>query len=169
MKAFIVIDYQFDFADPKGSLYVNGAETFKDDLIKTINQKKSEGYKIIFSKDWHTPDHVSFEEWPPHCVQNTDGAKLLIDESLADHIILKGDLPDSDSYSIFYRGFQVESELVDILKNDNIDELEICGLALDVCVFATYKDAKDKGYKVKVLTDFSKPINQNFVLEQDGN
>lgn len=169
MKAFIVVDYQFDFADPKGSLYVSGAETFKEELIKTIKQKKEEGYYIIFTKDWHTPDHVSFEEWPPHCVQNTDGAKLLIDESLADLITTKGDLPDSDSYSIFYRGFQVESELSSILKEHDIDEIELCGLALDVCVFATYKDALEKGYKVKVLTEFSKPINKDFVLEQNGN
>jgi nicotinamidase/pyrazinamidase len=97
-------------------------------------------------------------------VQNTAGANLMIDEKLADHIILKGDLPDSDSYSIFYKGYQVETELTNILQKNNITDLEICGLALDVCVFATYKDAVVKGYNTKVLTEFSKPINENFVF-----
>jgi nicotinamidase/pyrazinamidase len=164
MKAFIVIDYQFDFVDPKGLLYVKGAETFQAELEKTIQQKKAEGYLIVFTKDWHPVDHVSFTEWPPHCVQNTAGANLMIDEKLADHIILKGDLPDSDSYSIFYKGYQVETELTNILQKNNITDLEICGLALDVCVFATYKDAVVKGYNTKVLTEFSKPINENFVF-----
>ncbi|KAJ3634470.1 hypothetical protein Zmor_016451 [Zophobas morio] len=92
----------------------------------------------------------------------------MIDESLADTIILKGDLPDSDSYSIFYQGFEVDSGLDKILKDKDINDLEICGLALDVCVFATYKDAKEKGYNTKVLTEFSKPINQDFVFEADA-
>jgi nicotinamidase/pyrazinamidase len=51
MKAFIVIDYQFDFVDPKGLLYVKGAETFQAELEKTIQQKKAEGYLIVFTKD----------------------------------------------------------------------------------------------------------------------
>ena len=165
MKAFIVVDYQYDFADPKGSLYVKGAETFKDELEKTVKQKKEEGYFIVFSKDWHTKDHVSFKEWPPHCVQNEKGSECLIPESLADLIILKGDQPDSDSYSIFYKGYQLESVLDGELERRNITDLELCGLALDVCVFATYKDAVSKGYNVKLLQEFSKPINENFVFE----
>ncbi|AGR40992.1 isochorismatase family protein [Spiroplasma taiwanense] len=166
-KALIVVDYQYDFADPKGTLYVPNGETLKKGIQKKIIEYKNNNNFVIFSGDFHPKNHVSFKVWPEHCLIDSKGCSFYIDSSKADLIIKKGSEKNYDSYSAFYiaKDLNIESELDSFLKRNNIKEIEICGLALDVCVKDTYEDAKNKKYNVKVNLDLSKSIDQNFILE----
>ena len=102
-SALLVVDMQEDFCPPNGQLAVDGAR----DLASPINELLSMPFaKKIATKDFHPPDHISFEDshppgikafqsmvqvtnpwdasktqqipvWPSHCVQGTKGAELI--------------------------------------------------------------------------------------------
>lgn len=65
------------------------------------------GIPAIASRDWHTVDHVSFQEqggpWPIHCVQDTAGAEFHPELALPPEVIRvgKGTRFDQDAYSAF--------------------------------------------------------------------
>ncbi|AGR41997.1 isochorismatase family protein [Spiroplasma diminutum] len=160
-KALIVVDYQFDFADPNGKLYVPHGELIKDQIDNKIKEYKSENNLVVFSGDFHPKNHVSFSKWGEHCVVNTTGAEFYVDSSQVDLFIKKGTELDYDSYSAFYiaQDLKIESKLDSWLKQNEINQLEICGLALDVCVQATYDDAIEKGYTAFINYDLSKGLN----------
>ncbi|BBE30981.1 bifunctional pyrazinamidase/nicotinamidase [Tepiditoga spiralis] len=131
--------------------------------IKSINNflklAKKEKYKIFASKDDHPKDHISFKEWPMHCVKNTYGNKLFI--NYVDYIVKKGSLKETDSYSAFYENFEdTPNELDLLLKNNKIKNLIIFGLAGDICVLETIKSSIKKGYNTFVIKDFIKSVNK---------
>lgn len=105
--ALIVVDMQRDFM-PGGALPVPEG----DKIIPRLNQYtrlfSSLGLPVFFTRDWHPPDHISFKEqggvWPPHCVQNTEGALFHKDLFIPQDnrfIISKGTSKDFDAYSGF--------------------------------------------------------------------
>lgn len=110
------------------------------------------------------PSHyVSLNQslWPPHCVQNTQGANLARDLELdpgADYILKKGTTCSIDSYSAFEdNGGLTQTPLDSYLKEMQIDTVFVAGLALDFCVKYSAIDAKKRGYNTFVLLDASKP------------
>lgn len=161
-KVLLVVDYQFDFADPNGKLYVDGGETLKKGILERIADYKSSNDYIVFSGDFHPNNHVSFDLWGKHCLVDQNGSNFYVDASDADLIIKKGTDRFSDSYSAFYVSENVESTLNDWLIERNVNFIEICGLALDVCVKETYLDAKKFGYNSIVNENLCKPLDKNF-------
>ena len=176
----IVVDMQGDFTTYKnGSLAV--AETdqaFVEKVEKTTLMLKEKGYPIFATQDWHPAEHVSFysnhagkkpfeviqlEErsqvlWPPHCVQNTENAKVLLDNNLFVAVVQKGKDKRYDSYSGFQDDGGAKTEMDQILKKNGIQELIVYGIATDYCVKATAIDAADAGYKVTVVEGLSKGV-----------
>ncbi|QGS51814.1 isochorismatase family protein [Spiroplasma tabanidicola] len=156
MKALIVVDYQYDFADPNGSLYWPGGETLKEGIIKKIEEYQQNNQFVVYTMDWHPDNHCSFEIWPPHCIQNTKGAEVLLDTNYADFIVKKGVELDKDSYSGFNKQTGCNIALEDWLKINNVTEVEICGLVKQYCVEATYQDALKFGFKASIIEDLVK-------------
>ncbi|PPE04551.1 glycerol-3-phosphate acyltransferase PlsY [Entomoplasma ellychniae] len=146
-KALIIVDYQYDFVDPNGKLYVKHAETKKEYILKLIKEFKDNSNLVIATKDNHPIDHYSFKQWGEHCLNGTKGCDLYIDENLMDKIIIKGTKKDAESYSAFYDEKGNSNFLDEFLKKNNIEELTIVGVALEVCVKATYEHALELGYK----------------------
>lgn len=86
-SALIIVDVQNDFCEG-GSLPVKKSS----EIIPKINKVRKYFKHVIFTKDWHPENHVSFKInhpnldelkkeivenlWPVHCVQNTYGAQL---------------------------------------------------------------------------------------------
>jgi len=169
--ALILVDVQNDFL-PQGSLAVPGGDQILDPLNHAI-QLFSEGDLPIFAtRDWHPEAHCSFEEtqgiWPRHCIANTFGAafseKLELPETV--RIVSKGTALNTDAYS----GFE-KTDLDRQLKDLQITELYVGGLATDYCIFNTVKDALRLGYTVYLLTDSIKGVNvkpgdERYALDQ---
>ena len=116
---------------------------------------------IIFTRDWHPPDHSSFKSqggiWPPHCVQNTDGAKFHSDLTVPPEgeVISKADKRD-EAYS-FFKG----TDLARKLHQRGIRRLLVGGLATDYCVKETILDGLKYGFEVFHLDDASRGVNVN--------
>ena len=89
-----------------------------------------------------------------HCVQNTEGAQfhpeLRNDPRIA--VISKG-LGDKDCYSAFD-----ETDLASQLREQNVQEVVVGGLATDYCVKNTVLDALKHGFKVKAVEDAMRAV-----------
>jgi nicotinamidase/pyrazinamidase len=176
----IVVDIQGDFTTmKKGSLAVKGTDKdFIDKVRKATDALKKKGYLIFATQDWHPKDHISFYTnhkgkkpfevikingrtqvlWPPHCVQGTDNAKLLLDKGLFVAVVKKGQDKNFDSYSGFKDDGGAKTGMDKILKKNGIKKLIIYGIATDYCVKATAVDAADAGYKVTVIEGLCKGV-----------
>ena len=154
MEALIVVDVQNDFC-PGGALAVPGG----DEVVAEVNRLAAQAPLVIATRDWHPPDHSSFEErggaWPVHCVQGTPGAQLHPDldiEALA--IVDKGESPEREGYS----GFE-DTELESLLREHGVRTVDVAGLALDYCVKATALDARAAGFDVVVHRDATRAVD----------
>ncbi len=95
-------------------------------------------------------------------MQNSEGAQLhpLLNQKAIAAVFHKGENPLVDSYSAFFdNGSRQKTTLDDWLRDHEIDELIIMGLATDYCVKFTVLDALQLGYKVNVITDGCRGVN----------
>ncbi|KAG9509593.1 pncA, partial [Fragariocoptes setiger] len=129
-------------------------------------------------------DTVSFHDgktkqklWPVHCVQDTWGAELHKDLKVVPNSIkiYKGSLPEIDSYSAFWdNSRQNETELASELRQANITDVYICGLATEHCVSSTAKDATRAGFMTFIVEDACRGLDESEIekrkleLARDG-
>ncbi len=177
-KALIIVDIQNDFL-PGGSLAVPSG----NEVIAWINEIQPRYDLVAATQDWHPPGHVSFASshedkepfdkievhghpqvlWPEHCVQGTPGAEFPAELDLQQvaAIFRKGMDPEVDSYSGFFDlGRRQSTGLADWLKGMEIDEVHICGLAAEICVAYTARDAAEQGFATAVLERGTRSIDQ---------
>ena len=172
---------QADFTTAhKGSLAVEGSdEAYLKDVVKATGELKAAGLPIYATQDWHPADHMSFATnnqgskpfelitlkdgrkqvmWPDHCVQNTDGAKVLLDGAMFTKVVQKGTDSNYDSYSGFKDDGGAETGLDKTLKEAGVETLIVYGIATDYCVKATVMDGLAAGYKVVVVQDLCRGV-----------
>jgi nicotinamidase/pyrazinamidase len=176
MRALIVVDLQRDFL-PGGALAVKEG----DAVIPVVNALMPSFDLVVATRDWHPPNHGSFAEnhpdkqpgdvvelnglkqilWPTHCVQNTAGAELAaaLDTGRIAQVVDKGTDPGVDSYSGFFdNGRRHETGLHEYLESHDVTEVDVAGLATDVCVRATALDAAGLGYHTRVIEDACRAV-----------
>ena len=165
-KILVAVDLQKDFID--GSLTVPGAAAF----IPVINDVKHRFDLLYFTLDWHPLGHCSFKEnggpWPVHCVHHTAGASMpdCILEGLDEgnvRFVLKGQV--TEQYGAFA---DVTPSTQDYFKPG--DEVTVCGIASEYCVYETLKNihaiAVKVGFKVRIwLGGTAKFDNYDAILQ----
>jgi nicotinamidase/pyrazinamidase len=176
----IVVDIQGDFTKLKnGSLAVDGTdEAYVKTAEEDTKRLKDAGFPIYATQDWHPADHVSFFTnhpgkkafdviqlhekdqvlWPPHCVQKTSGAEILLDRKSFKAIVKKGMDPSFDSYSGFQDDGGKKTVLDEFLQRDGIRKLVVYGIATDYCVRATALDGVAAGYKVVLIRNLCRGV-----------
>jgi len=179
----IVVDVQGDFTKFKnGSLAVEGTdEAYVKAVDENTKKLKAAGFPIYATQDWHPANHASFFAnhkgkkafdviklhgkdqvlWPPHCVQKTPGAEVLLDNKLFKAVVKKGMDPQYDSYSGFQDDGGKKTEMDGILKKDGIKKVVVYGIATDYCVRATALDAVDAGYAVVLIKNLCRGVAQD--------
>lgn len=156
--ALIIIDVQNDFC-PGGALPIPDGDAVVPVLNAWIGEALAAGVPVYASRDWHPLGHISFTEsggqWPPHCIQDTEGAHFHLDLALPHSVVkvTKGVRFDHDQNSAFD-----ETGLSDKLRRDGISGLWIGGLAQDVCVLATALDARKEGFEVGLIEAGTRPV-----------
>ena len=176
----IVTDIQGDFTKVKnGSLAVEGAdEAYVEAVEENTKRLKAVGFPIFATQDWHPAKHVSFFTnhqgkkafdlvklygkdqvlWPPHCVQKTPGAEILLDKELFVATVKKGMNPEYESYSAFQDDGGQTTELHSILQALGVKHLIVYGIATDYCVKASVMDALNLDYSVIVVEDLIRGV-----------
>lgn len=158
--ALIVTDVQNDFADPKGSLYVEGGEAVVQAVNTEITAASDADAAVVYTQDWHPPDTPHFEKdggvWPVHCVAGSWGAALhpALHQVEDAPVVRKGTRGD-DGYSAFSErdpdsGEVRATELDAVLHRLGIRRVVVVGLATDYCVKETVLDARRRGLPTEV-------------------
>src|SRR6056297_634325 len=177
MQTLIIVDAQNDFM-PGGALEVPEG----DSIVPVINKILPEFNLVVATQDWHPENHKSFASnhegkkvfahidlhgtdqilWPDHCVQGSKGAELH-HELHSKHftaIFRKGMNPEIDSYSAFYDNSKsAPTGLAGYLREKGTKYLYFCGLAADICVYFTLKDALGEGFNVTLIEDATRPLD----------
>ena len=177
MNALLVVDVQNDFL-PGGALAVPDG----DQVIPIVNRLVECFALVLATQDWHPANHGSFAAnhpnrrpgemidlngirqilWPVHCVQGSPGAAFsaqLRTERFS-NVFRKGVDPGIDSYSGFFdNGRKRSTGLAEYLRDRNVDELFICGLATDYCVKFSAFDSIGSGIRTHVIEDACRGVD----------
>jgi len=180
--ALIVVDVQPDFL-PGGALAVPEGDAILDPLRAVMERVPFA--VVVATQDWHPPGHVSFASshpgrhpfdqvelhghpetlWPDHCVQGTAGAELhpALPWTRVSAVIRKGMQQDVDSYSGFRNnwdaaGTRPHTGLAGYLREREIEEVYLAGLARDFCVKWSAEDAAEAGFRTTMLWSLTRPV-----------
>lgn len=157
--ALLVVDVQNDFADPGGSLYVQGGDEVVAVINREIERAKGAGAGVFYTQDWHPESTPHFEKdggiWPAHCVMGTWGADFH-PQLVVDGLVVQKGSNGEDGYSGFTMrdpesGDTIATALAEMLGAAGATQIVICGLATDYCVKSTVLDARAKGYPTTVI------------------
>ncbi|MHA7238375.1 isochorismatase family protein [Arthrobacter sp. TMS1-12-1] len=188
-RALIIVDVQNDFCEG-GSLAVDGGAQVAADISDHIDEQAARYDYVVATQDWHidpgshfseTPDFV--DSWPVHCVADTRGSDFHpdLDTESIDAVFRKG------QFEAAYSGFEgvkapddevptgdqklggaaVDSgdedplTLDDWLRDHDVDDVVVVGLATDYCVRATALDALQAGYSVTVLAELTRGVHED--------
>ncbi|MFF3322042.1 nicotinamidase [Streptomyces sp. NPDC002889] len=164
-RALLVVDVQNDFCEG-GSLAVTGGADVAAAITDLIGQAQP-GYRhVVATRDHHVdpgdhfserPDYV--DSWPPHCVAGTEGVGFhpnfapAVASGAIDAVFDKG------AYAPAYSGFEGTDEngttLAQWLRERDVTEVDVVGIATDHCVRATAVDAVREGFTTHVLLDLT--------------
>ena len=156
--ALVVVDIQNDFADPAGSLAVQGGPAVVAAANVEVRAAAAAGAPVLYTQDWHPADTPHFAKdggtWPVHCVQDTWGAQLHPGLLVEGEVVRKGEHGE-DGYSGFtmrdpVSGASVPTALADRLRAAGVQRLVVLGLATDYCVRATALEGRQLGWPVTV-------------------
>ncbi|GAA0696564.1 MULTISPECIES: isochorismatase family protein [Streptomyces] len=169
-RALIVVDVQNDFCEG-GSLAVAGGADVAAAVTELIGQAPA-GYRhVVATRDHHVDpgdhfsDHPDFvRSWPAHCVAGTEGVGFhpnfapAVTSGAVDAVFDKG------KYAAAYSGFEGTDEngtpLAEWLRERDVDEVDVVGIATDHCVRATALDAVREGFRTQVLLDLTAGVSR---------
>jgi len=181
MKGLLIVDVQNDFC-AGGALAVPHAEEIFPIISDYLTHKTEHQIAyVIATMDLHPTNHISFATthqkvvgeristdygtqilWPVHCVVGTWGSELhrAILSDKIDLVFKKGQHAQRESYSAFLEADGSSTGLFEKIKNINLQEWIIVGLATDYCVQATALDAARLGLKIHIDLRACRAVNQ---------
>lgn len=164
-RALIVVDVQNDFCEG-GSLAVAGGADVAAAITELIAQESADYRHVVATRDHHVdpgdhfsdhPDYV--DSWPPHCVAGTEGIGFHPNFAPA---VASGAIEavfDKGAHTAAYSGFEGVDEngvpLERWLREREITEVDVVGIATDHCVRVTALDARRRGFRTQVLLDLT--------------
>ena len=128
MKYLIVVDMQNDFIN--GSLGTKEAEAI---LPKVVEKVKNYNGTVIYTKDTHKADYRNTQEGKnlpvEHCIEGSNGWLLApeLEELSVGHQVF---------YKPTFGSVELANYLVEQAKENEIEEIELCGLCTDICVIS---------------------------------
>ncbi|MBT2469699.1 nicotinamidase [Streptomyces sp. ISL-66] len=167
-RALIVVDVQNDFCEG-GSLAVTGGADVAAAITELIGQATA-GYRhVVATRDHHIdpgshfahpPAQPDFEtSWPVHCVAGTEGVGFHPNFAPAVTSGAVAAVFDKGAYEAAYSGFEGADEngrgLAEWLRDRQVTEVDVVGIATDHCVRATALDAARAGFRTHVLLDLT--------------
>jgi ureidoacrylate peracid hydrolase len=156
----LVIDMQNDFVDQKGKFGVYGFPAMAQNIVNPIKKlliiARETKIPIIYTQHVHRPDYLdagprSQSKKLGALIRGSWGAQIVkeIEPTPDDFIIEK------HRYSAFYN-----TDLEIVLRGLHINTLIVTGVATNVCVESTVRDACIRDFNVVILSDCTATNNQ---------
>lgn len=156
-KLLIVVDYQVDFVN--GALGFEGAEKLTPTIKNKIEKYINEGDDVIFTLDTHLENYMETMEGKklpvPHCLKGTDGWKVIKEVDYLDKAVKVFEKPTFPSL-----------ELGNYLKNQDYNEVELCGLVSNICVLTNAVIVKASLPNARILIDKNATDSFNKELQE---
>lgn len=173
-KVLLIVDCQYDFVNPNGSLYVDGSVSLPHEIYQIMD--RYDGF--VFTMDAHPYNHCSFKEyggeWPRHCVIYSKGASIpdILLGGVGDKPFLmldKGNYVDEEAYGAFEKkgkGIILVDWIEYYFGMEAYVEIDVCGVAGDYCVYNTVEGLAKNNFeqisKINVLENLCPCINKDF-------
>ena len=74
------IDTQVDFLDPAGTLYVPGSQDIAPNIQRLLQWASEHRVTTISPVCAHLPNDPEFQQFGPHCIEGTQGARRYFDD-----------------------------------------------------------------------------------------
>ena len=171
------VDTQFDFVEPQGKLYVQGAELLKSKWKYLTKFAKETNITVVNTCDWHNPDSNELNEspdfistFPPHCMANTPGAEF-VDETKPEDaldIFWNDDLTLQKKIISESRNIIIRKDVFDVFAGNpftdkileiiNPQRVIIYGVTTNVCVNDAVVGLSNRAKEVLVIEDAIKEL-----------
>jgi nicotinamidase-related amidase len=159
--ALIIVDMLNDFMDEAGALYCgDAARSITPFIRQRLEKARQKGDLVIYLQDSHAEDDAEFERFPQHCVANTWGSEII------------GELrPERGEVVISKRRFSgfYDTPLDQILKDNQVESVEIVGVCTSICVMDTVGGLANRDYPTTIfkqgVADFDPEAHQ-FALKR---
>jgi len=160
---FLDVDTQRDFMLPTGALYVPGAERILPKLRRLFDFARKNEISILSSVDAHVADDPEFKQFPPHCVQGTEGQRK-VDETLLPRPLIFQQQPVDRNLPEAVRKHQqiiVEKQSLDLFSNPIAERLTrvlppraiVFGVATEYCVKMACLGLRRLNVQTVLITD----------------
>jgi len=175
MKRAVLIDVdtQNDFMKRDGALYVPEAEDIIPRVADLMEYAQGCRIRVISTMDTHKKNDPEFAEFPPHCIKGTPGWKKIDGSLLRGYVRLPLNWKPPLPADILERPqIVVETGTYDAFSNPAMDalieklgypECMVFGVATDYCVKLMCFGLLERGCKVNLILNATKPV-----LERTG-
>ncbi|MGJ4943707.1 cysteine hydrolase family protein [Bradyrhizobium sp. HKCCYLS1011] len=164
--ALLIIDMQRDFMEPGGFGETLGNDVSQlaravQPIADLLTAARNAGMLVIHTREGHKPD---LSDAPPAKVERGAPSLRIGDPGPMGRILIRGE-PGHDIIPELYpvagevvidkpgKGAFYATELGDVLKQQEIANLLVCGVTTEVCVNTTVREANDRGYRCVVISD----------------
>jgi len=172
---FWLVDAQEDFMKPGGKLYVPGAEKLLPNIRRLTDAARHGRVFLVSHGCIHTKHDPEFAQFPPHCIRDTTGAKL-VSEALAEKFVT---VPNDSTAKLPADLSQIqqvvlEKQTLDIFESRHAKallerlprdaEFIVFGVVTEYCVHLAAKGLLERGRRVAVVSDAIETLNQEEAL-----
>ena len=167
---FWKVDAQEDFMKPGGKLYVPGAEKLLPNIQRLTDAARQGRVFLVSHGCIHKPDDPEFAQFPPHCIRDTPGAKMVA-EALTDKFIT---IPNESTAALpadlsQLQQIVLEKQTLDIFESRHAHALLerlpldaqfiVFGVVTEYCVRLAAKGLLERGRRVAVVRDAIETLN----------
>ena len=169
---FWEVDAQEDFMAPGGKLYVPGAEKLLHNIRRLTDAARRGRVLLVSHGCIHTEDDPEFAQFPPHCIQQTPGAKL-VPEALTEKYVTVPNEATAKLPADFEKFHQIvlEKQTLDIFESHHAEtllgrlprdaEFVVFGVVTEFCVRLAAKGLLERGRRVAVVSDAIETLNKH--------
>lgn len=152
---FFDVDTQRDFLFPGGALYVPGAEDIVPRVAALNRYATVHGIPVIATMDAHSPGDAEFSQYPPHCLNGTEGQRKPDETIVPGQIIVEKQVFDCFS----------NPRLPGILEDLGATRAVVYGVVTEICVQHAAMGLLARGVQVEVVTDAIRSLDETKAAE----
>jgi nicotinamidase/pyrazinamidase len=173
------VDTQKDFVNPKGKLYVEGAEKLKPNWKQLTRMAKENSIRTVNTADFHyynspeidtSPDYI--KTFPEHCIANSTGAEFIRETNPEEPVIfdwnkeylITPEILDREKYRNFiirkdafdvFSGNPWTNRIIQLIKPKTV---VVYGVTTNICVDFAVKGLAKKTKNIWVVQDAVKEL-----------